>query len=93
MALMIPLTYLSLSLSLSLTKAPYRLLRTTRAAQVEALLGALSDVLWTAGGRQRAVLCLTHSEVLHSHDDPQYLNDGCTEKVTTEPLNYHVGNV
>lgn len=69
--------------SVSLMAAFFRLLRTTRAAQVEALLGALSDMLWTAGGRQGAVLCLAHSEV-NSSDDPQYMNDGCTEKVRVD---------
>ncbi|KAK8386571.1 hypothetical protein O3P69_010893 [Scylla paramamosain] len=62
-----------------------KLLRTTRAAQVEALLGALSDMLWTAGGRQGAVLCLAHSEG-NSSDDPQYMNDGCTEKIVVFQL-------
>ncbi|XP_050726307.1 inactive ubiquitin carboxyl-terminal hydrolase MINDY-4B-like isoform X2 [Eriocheir sinensis] len=59
-----------------------KLLRTTRAAQVEALIGALSDVLWTAGGRQQAVLCLAHGDA-NTSDDPQYMDDGCTEKVVT----------
>ncbi|XP_045615562.1 inactive ubiquitin carboxyl-terminal hydrolase MINDY-4B-like [Procambarus clarkii] len=57
-----------------------RLLRTTKKAQVDALVGALSDILWKAGERKHAVLCLTRDEV-HVSDDPCYMEDGCTEKI------------
>ncbi|XP_071530558.1 inactive ubiquitin carboxyl-terminal hydrolase MINDY-4B-like [Panulirus ornatus] len=57
-----------------------RLLRTTRKAQIDALVAALSDILWKAGERQHAVLCLTNDDI-YINEDPSYLDDGCTEKI------------
>ncbi|XP_071530561.1 inactive ubiquitin carboxyl-terminal hydrolase MINDY-4B-like isoform X2 [Panulirus ornatus] len=61
---------------------PAALLRATTKAQEEALVGALSDILWKAGERQRAVLCLTQDNI-YITDDTSYQSDGCTEKIHT----------
>ncbi|XP_069943597.1 inactive ubiquitin carboxyl-terminal hydrolase MINDY-4B-like isoform X2 [Cherax quadricarinatus] len=59
-----------------------RLLRTTRKAQIDSLVGALSDILWKAGERKHAVLCLTQEEIFVSNH-PSFMEDGCTEKIVT----------
>ncbi|XP_045615324.1 inactive ubiquitin carboxyl-terminal hydrolase MINDY-4B isoform X2 [Procambarus clarkii] len=59
---------------------PSSLLRATAKAQEEALAGALSDILWKAGERQHAVLCLTQENV-YVKDFPSYQSDGCTERI------------
>lgn len=44
-------------------------------------MGALSDILWKAGDRQRAVLCLTQDTVYLKDEPSVYQSDGCTERV------------
>ncbi|XP_042221225.1 inactive ubiquitin carboxyl-terminal hydrolase MINDY-4B-like isoform X2 [Homarus americanus] len=61
---------------------PTVLLRATTKAQEEALVGALSDILWRAGERQHAVLCLAQ-ENIYVNDTPSYQSDGCTERIHT----------
>ncbi|XP_053634002.2 inactive ubiquitin carboxyl-terminal hydrolase MINDY-4B-like [Cherax quadricarinatus] len=61
---------------------PSTLLRATTRAQEEALVGALSDILWKAGERQHAVLCLTQENV-YVNDSSSYQTDGCTERIHT----------
>ncbi|XP_042221215.1 inactive ubiquitin carboxyl-terminal hydrolase MINDY-4B-like [Homarus americanus] len=65
-----------------------RLLRTSRRAQMDSLVAALSDILWKAGERQHAVLCLTQEEN-YVNDNPSYIYDGCTEKVRLMPAGGH----
>lgn len=48
--------------------------------QEEALVGALSDILWRAGDRQHVVLCLTQ-ENTYLTENPEFQGDGCTERV------------
>ena len=53
--------------------------------QEEALVGALSDILWRAGDRQHVVLCLTQ-ENIYLTENPEFQADGCTERVRMEEL-------
>ncbi|XP_047490962.1 inactive ubiquitin carboxyl-terminal hydrolase MINDY-4B-like [Penaeus chinensis] len=61
---------------------PASLLKASAKSQEDCLVGALSDILWKVGDRQRAVLCLTQDEV-HVNDSQLYRGDGCTERIHT----------
>lgn len=61
---------------------PTTLLRASNKMQEEALVGALSDILWRAGDRQHVVLCLTQENV-YLTENPEFQADGCTERVHT----------
>ncbi|XP_063841873.1 inactive ubiquitin carboxyl-terminal hydrolase MINDY-4B-like isoform X2 [Scylla paramamosain] len=61
---------------------PTALLRASTKMQEEALVGALSDILWRAGDRQHVVLCLTQ-ENTYLTENPEFQADGCTERVNT----------
>ncbi|XP_076033668.1 inactive ubiquitin carboxyl-terminal hydrolase MINDY-4B-like [Oratosquilla oratoria] len=65
---------------------PEGLLRATAWNQEEALVGALSDILWKVGERQQAVLCLPQ-QTSHIVEAPGYAMDGCTEKIHTFEYN------
>ncbi|XP_045137034.1 inactive ubiquitin carboxyl-terminal hydrolase MINDY-4B-like isoform X2 [Portunus trituberculatus] len=61
---------------------PTSLLRASTKMQEEALVGALSDILWRAGDRQHVVLCLTQ-ENTYLTENPEFQADGCTERINT----------
>nr|XP_027214364.1 inactive ubiquitin carboxyl-terminal hydrolase MINDY-4B-like [Penaeus vannamei] len=65
---------------LSVGVEPRNLLKTTVRAQEDALVEALADVLWQAGGRTGAFLCLTQENVYLTTDE-DYQCDGCTERL------------
>ncbi|KAK3850658.1 hypothetical protein Pcinc_042648 [Petrolisthes cinctipes] len=59
-----------------------KLLKTTRRAQVDGLVSALADILWLMGEKKHAVLCLVQEDT-YVNEDPEYMDDGCTEKLVT----------
>ncbi|KAK7085631.1 DUF4205, partial [Halocaridina rubra] len=61
---------------------PAEQLKVTIKSQEDSLVGAISDILWKAGDRQMAVLCLTQ-ETSYINDSATYQTDGVTEKIHT----------
>ncbi|XP_064112362.1 inactive ubiquitin carboxyl-terminal hydrolase MINDY-4B-like [Macrobrachium nipponense] len=67
------------------TGDPALQLKVSVKTQEDSLIAALSDILWKAGDRQSAVLCLTQGNV-YVNDCSSYQTDGCTEKIHTFEL-------
>lgn len=49
--------------------------------QQEALVSALTEIIWKAGGGQSCVLCLPNTSISHLSDSEGFNQDGVTEKV------------
>lgn len=59
----------------------YSPLMPTSTMQQEALISALTDIVWKAGGGQSCILCLPDTSVCHVPDSENFNQDGVTEKV------------
>lgn len=63
-----------------MTSLPIRLLRPTEMEQNEALLSAMSEILWNIGEKAKVTIALPGElpHIVHSHT---YFQDSVTEKV------------
>lgn len=55
-------------------------LEPTMTIQKEALVAAVSEIIWRAGSGQ-GILCLPSKSLVHLPESPQFNQDGVTEKV------------
>ena len=58
----------------------------TASIQQDALVYALSDMIWKAGNGKTAVICLPQPNAAYVTSSPQFNEDGLTEKVNFESL-------